>query len=71
MGTAQQEIPVATINTVHTLQLTTEEVYTLARAMQQYNEPDYDQDGACLDSFPSREDVDLAQLLFSLVPLES
>jgi len=40
IGTAQQEIPVATVNTVHTLQLTTEELSMLAYAMQVFNEPD-------------------------------
>jgi hypothetical protein len=40
MGTAQQEIPVATVNTVHTLQLTTEELRMLARAMSAFNDRD-------------------------------
>jgi hypothetical protein len=33
MGTTQQEIPVATLETVHTLQLTTEEIFTLHTAL--------------------------------------
>lgn len=36
MGTAQQEIPVATLNTLHTLQLTTEEVDVLYHALRDY-----------------------------------
>jgi hypothetical protein len=66
MGTAQQEIPVATVNTVHTLQLTTEEVHLLARAMRDLNEPEYTDIEAC---YPSIE-VALEKLLFSVVPLE-
>jgi hypothetical protein len=67
MGTAQQENPVATVNTVHTLQLTTEEVYLLARAMRYLNEPVYVDIEAC---YPSVEAVALEKLLFSVVPLE-
>jgi hypothetical protein len=67
IGTAQQEIPVATVNTVHTLQLTTEEVYLLARAMRDLNEPEYTDIEAC---YPSIEAVALEKLLFSVVPLE-
>ena len=68
MGTAQQEIPVATVNTVHTLQLTTEEVYLLARAMRYLNEPVYvDFTESC---YPPVEAVALEKLLFSVVPLE-
>ena len=40
MGTAQQENPVATVNTVHTLQLTTEELRMLAKAMSAFNDRD-------------------------------
>ena len=36
IGTAQQEIPVATLNTLHTLQLTTEEVDVLYHALCDY-----------------------------------
>ena len=36
IGTAQQEIPVATLNTLHTLQLTTEEVDVLYHALRDY-----------------------------------
>ena len=68
MGTAQQEIPVATVNTVHTLQLTTEEVYMLALAMKTYNEPTYDDIESC---YPSVEAVTLEELLFSVVPLKN
>jgi hypothetical protein len=68
MGTAQQENPVATVNTVHTLQLTTEELYMLARAMQTHNEPTYPDIEAC---YPSLEAVALEKLLFSAVPLEN
>jgi len=68
MGTAQQENPVATVNTVHTLQLTTEEVYMLARAMSMLNEPTYDDIEAC---YPSIEAAALEKLLFSVVPLEN
>ena len=68
MGTAQQENPVATVNTVHTLQLTTEELYMLARAMQTHNEPTYSDIEAC---YPSLEAVALEKLLFSAVSLEN
>ena len=68
MGTAQQENPVATVNTVHTLQLTTEELYMLARAMRYFNEPTYADIEAC---YPSVEAVALEKLLFSAVPLEN
>jgi hypothetical protein len=68
MGTAQQENPVATVNTVHTLQLTTEEVYMLARAMRYLNEPVYDEIESC---YPSIEAVTLEKLLFSVVSLEN
>jgi hypothetical protein len=33
IGTAQQEIPVATMATIHTLQLTTEEIFVLYHAL--------------------------------------
>ena len=33
MGTAQQEIPVAKLQTTHTLQVTTEELHVLSQAM--------------------------------------
>jgi hypothetical protein len=68
IGTAQQEILVATVNTVHTLQLTTEEVYMLWRAMRMYNEPTYYDMEAC---YPSTEANALEKLLFSVVPLEN
>ena len=68
IGTAQQENPVATVNTVHTLQLTTEELYMLARAMQTHNEPTYSDIEDC---YPSLEAVALEKLLFSAVPLEN
>ena len=68
MGTAQQENPVATVNTVHTLQLTTEELCMLARAMQTHNEPTYSDIEAC---YPSLEAVALEKLLFSAVSLEN
>jgi hypothetical protein len=58
---------VATVNTVHTLQLTTEEVYLLARAMRYLNERVYFDAEAC---YPSVEAVALEKLLFSVVPLE-
>lgn len=68
IGTTQQENPVATVNTVHTLQLTTEELYMLARAMRMYNEPTYADIEAC---YPSLEADALEKLLFSVVPLEN
>ena len=65
MGTAQQENPVATVNTVHTLQLTTEEVRILASALRRDNEPVYfdcDQE----TFYPSEEAVDLEKLLSNI-----
>ena len=57
IGTAQQEIPVAIVNTMHTLQLTTKELYTLACAMRNFNDRSYD------DESPSLEEVALEELL--------
>ena len=57
MGTAQQEIPVATVNTAHTLQLTNEELYILACAMVKYNERDVE------EATPSAQELALQKLL--------
>ena len=59
MGTAQQELPVATVNTMHTLQLTTEELRLLAHAMHVYRDPGHDDEY----TYPSKEAADLDRLL--------
>ena len=68
MGTAQQEIPVATVNTVHTLQLTTEELRMLARAMSAFNDRDPYEDPENPWE-PSEEAVALEKLLRSVPTL--
>jgi hypothetical protein len=50
MGTAQQEIPVATLETVHTLQLTTEEICMLHTALDRMALEDSDYYGATPES---------------------